>query len=144
MLFVLYYDPLVYCIHIFTNTLRIHTKWEEFTEGIHAFMFAVFDVIIITINVVVFTLPSYNSFEDLYDNDSKLCFIGSETSELNGKSFLWIWITLICVGVCCITGCVAFFSRYKVAKREKELDKAEVEMQDQINALEEVALTVEV
>eukprot|EP01083_Nonionella_stella_P001114 3231_1 len=45
------------------------------TEGIHAFIFSFFDVLIITVNVAMFVIPSYNTFESTYGNEEYLCFI---------------------------------------------------------------------
>eukprot|EP01083_Nonionella_stella_P297264 1009616_1 len=44
------------------------------SEGIHAFMFMVFDVIIISVNVFVFVLPSYDKFESSYADETQICF----------------------------------------------------------------------
>eukprot|EP01083_Nonionella_stella_P055641 146671_1 len=44
------------------------------TEGIHTFMFMVFDVAIISTNVFVFLLPSYSLFKDAYNDETLLCF----------------------------------------------------------------------
>ena len=57
---------------------RCIEKWAEFsscTEGIHTFMFVVFDLIIISTNVFVFVLPSYDLFEQSYNDQNQLCFI---------------------------------------------------------------------
>merc|ERR1712013_293164 len=53
--------------------------WETYTEGAHAFMFACFDVLIVTINVSVFVLPSYATFTGLYADANRLCFEGIPT-----------------------------------------------------------------
>ena len=44
------------------------------TEGIHIFMFGVFDSAIITINVAVFVIPAYNQFKSFYEDDQYTCF----------------------------------------------------------------------
>eukprot|EP01084_Bolivina_argentea_P027117 50419_1 len=44
------------------------------TEGIHAFMFAFFDLMVITVNVSMFVIPSYNTFQATYNNEEYSCF----------------------------------------------------------------------
>merc|ERR1712013_205508 len=55
------------------TSLRDST-WRPLTEGAHAFMFAVFDILIVTINVAVFVLPSYATFTEFYADPDLLCF----------------------------------------------------------------------
>jgi len=45
----------------------------NFAEAIHSFMFCVFDVAIISVNVFLFVLPSYNLFQDTFDNPDFQC-----------------------------------------------------------------------
>eukprot|EP01084_Bolivina_argentea_P260343 439629_1 len=47
---------------------------ETMAQGIHGFMFCIFDLLLITINVVMFVLPSYSTFISTYNNNSYLCF----------------------------------------------------------------------
>eukprot|EP01084_Bolivina_argentea_P286049 490630_1 len=43
------------------------------TEGIHAFMFGFFDLVIISMNAGIYVLPLYNTFES-YNNGHYLCY----------------------------------------------------------------------
>ena len=50
------------------------TVMEEVTQGIHDFIFGVFDLIVITINVAMFVLPTYEVFVAAYNDDESLCY----------------------------------------------------------------------
>eukprot|EP01084_Bolivina_argentea_P172199 298303_1 len=47
---------------------------QSMSEGIHGFMFMIFDLILITVNVFIYVLPSYNTFVKSYDNENEICF----------------------------------------------------------------------
>eukprot|EP01084_Bolivina_argentea_P301088 519335_1 len=44
------------------------------SQGIHGFMFSIFDLLLISVNVFMFVLPSYNAFVSSYNNENYLCF----------------------------------------------------------------------
>eukprot|EP01084_Bolivina_argentea_P024119 45001_1 len=72
---------------------------EAMSEGIHGFMFAVFDLILITVNVFIFVLPSYQLFTSFYDNELHLCYTTTpdynfmKTSSSN--VYKWILISIV-------------------------------------------------
>ena len=47
---------------------------EEVTQGIHGFIFGFFDLILISVNVFLFVIPTFNTFRDSYDNQNYLCY----------------------------------------------------------------------
>ena len=50
------------------------TTFEDMAEGVHGFIFGLFDLIIITVNVVIFVIPTYNAFQSAYNNEQYICF----------------------------------------------------------------------
>merc|ERR1712032_923974 len=56
-------------------------------EGIHAFIFLIFDIVLVSLNVFLFTLPMYQTFISTYDNDDFLCFESTMSGSSNPE---WI------------------------------------------------------
>eukprot|EP01084_Bolivina_argentea_P058558 106929_1 len=83
------------------------------SEGIHGFMFAIFDLILITVNVFVFVLPSYATFLSYYDNKQYLCYdINRQINESShGDVYKWILFGII-LSICIIPPTIWLISRF--------------------------------
>eukprot|EP01083_Nonionella_stella_P240052 839507_1 len=125
-----------------------NSEFATCSEGIHTFMFAVFDVIIISTNVFVFVLPSYAVFKDAYNDGTKLCFkhiristmaphlmtstMASHNSstpaptwdpELMHVELRWFELFFIIIGALLFIGGIACYANYTQKKRQDLAEK---------------------
>eukprot|EP01084_Bolivina_argentea_P162443 282701_1 len=53
---------------------RENKTLKAMSEGIHSFMFIVFDLALITTNVFLFVLPTFDTFKSSYNNENYICY----------------------------------------------------------------------
>lgn len=56
---------------------------KNYTEGIHGFIFVIFDLVVISVNVFQFVLPAYGAFLNVYNGAESLCFQKIFTDDHN-------------------------------------------------------------
>ena len=77
---------LIGLIILFLTYFVCRDKFMDKAEGIHGFIFVIFDITLVSMNVFLFTLPMYNSFISTYDGEEYVCF----ESTIYGSDPEWL------------------------------------------------------